>query len=37
MLEIKVLFEKAEAVSHFSLADSGGILLLLDLQGVKHK
>jgi len=30
------LYEKAEAVSHFSLAESGGKLLLLDLQGVGH-
>lgn len=33
----KDLFEKAEAVSHFSLADSGGKLLLLDLQGAGHR
>ena len=32
----KDLYEKAEAVSHFLLADSGGKLLLLDLQGVGH-
>eukprot|EP00795_Rhopilema_esculentum_P014601 gene14601-5680_t len=29
--------DKPEAVSHFSLADNGGRLVLLDLQGVGHK
>ena len=32
----KDLYDKAEVVSRFSLADSGGKLLLLDLKGVGH-
>ncbi|XP_065069003.1 myosin heavy chain kinase B-like [Rhopilema esculentum] len=33
----KDIHQKAEAVCHFSLADSEGKLLLLDLQGVRYK